>query len=327
MSAPFHKKFVSVFYLIVATILFVAVVYITTAQEEVSLGNPPAELAFVSDRDGSWDIFRLKPDGTLLNLTNDGTDAVDLFASWSHDGEAINFLSNRLEADELGPSQVDAEGETIRNLTVVTAILTLIGEQRFNWDPMWSPDGSKILWASIRDLNLELYTIGSDVAFDARNFTRHTQRAARDWFHTWSPDGTQVVFNSDAAGGEDIYVLDLPTGEITPLTATEEEELHAAWTLDGSAIVFASERDRIFAEGFVDLFIMEPDGSDPRPLLDDRVVQMDPLWSKDGDYVAYTSNQEGNWHIYVMQADGTKLRRVTEGDAAHLFPVWRPSGN
>jgi TolB protein len=50
----------------------------------------------------------------------------------------------------------------------------------------------------------------------------------------------------------------------------------------------------------------------------------DPAYSADGSEVVYMSNEDGHWHIYLMNADGTNVRRLTEGDADYLFPVWRP---
>ena len=50
----------------------------------------------------------------------------------------------------------------------------------------------------------------------------------------------------------------------------------------------------------------------------------DPTYSPYGGQVAYMSNKEGSWHIYVMDADGSNARRVTDGEGDNMFPSWRP---
>ena len=69
---------------------------------------------------------------------------------------------------------------------------------------------------------------------------------------------------------------------------------------------------------------MNADGSDQRPITDDMIFEGGAVWSSGGTHVAYVSNIEGSWQVYVMQADGSNLRRVTDGEANYLLPAWRP---
>lgn len=294
------------------------------AGEAIPQGTAPRDLLLATDREGDWDIAVLQSDGTLRNLTADDSGAVDLFASVSFDASVSNFLSNRMDADTMGPTQADLETGEVRTLTVLSAVVQMFQAQIFDWDAAWSPDGETLLWASVRDLNLELYTIPMDSEFALENATRHTNHAARDWFHSWSPDGRLIAFNSDREGNEDIFVLNPDSGDLTRLTQAEQDDIHAAWSMDGAQILFISERVQPVASGALDFYLVNVDGSEERPLGEDEVFAGDAVWSPDGGSVAYMSNEEGTWQIYVMDADGSNVRRVTDGEGNYVFPVWKP---
>ncbi|MDQ7024086.1 MAG: DPP IV N-terminal domain-containing protein [Anaerolineae bacterium] len=285
---------------------------------------PPSDLLLMSNREGTWDILLLNSAGDILNLTQDDSDAVDAFSSWSFNGTVINFLSNRLAVDELAPTQINVETGDLRALTAIETMMLLVREQQFDWDPLWSPDGTQILWASVRDFNLELYTIAIDADFDMSNATRHTRSQARDWYHSWSPDGRKITYSSDAAGNENIYVLDIASDEITQLTDNEADDTRPVWTVDGNQIVFASERDADFVSGEVRLYMMDADGSNQRAF-DNEALAVGQVWSPDGNFVAWmaytTSNQ---WHIFVRVINNDTVWRVTDGTGDYLFPAWRP---
>ncbi len=292
--------------------------FVEASDDTILLGNPPSSLMFSSDVEGDWDILLMNAEGTLLNLTADDSGGEDVFASFSIGGDTVNFVSNRADPTSLGPAQVNPDGTELQTLTMVGAVLGLIRESKFDWDPTWSPDGETLAWVSVRDANLEIYTVPLTDDVDFANANRLTRSSARDWYVAWSPDGTQIAFNNNEGGIENIYLMDVATGDVTQLTDDEEENsLHPFWSMDGEMLYFVREDEMA-----LQVFQMNPDGSDMRPL--EGIVRADPVWSPGASYVAYMSNEEGNWHIYVSRADGTSVRRVTEGTANYMFPVWRP---
>lgn len=292
--------------------------FVEQADDTIIPGNPPSSLMFSSDVEGDWDILLMDAEGTLLNLTADDSGGEDVFASFSISGDTINFVSNRADPTSLGPAQVNPDGTGLQTLTVVGAVLGLIRESKFDWDPMWSPDGETLAWVSLRDANLEIYAIPLTDEVDFANANRLTRSSSRDWYVAWSPDGSQIAFNNNEGGIENIYLMDIATGDITQLTDdAEENSLHPFWSMNGEMLYFVREDEMT-----LQIFQMNPDGSDMRPL--EGIVRADPVWSPGASYVAYMSNEEGNWHVYVSRADGTNVRRVTEGTANYMFPVWRP---
>lgn len=291
-------------------------------------GLPPRDLAVVGSVDGNWDILLLTATGDVNNLTPDPEDRTvyDYFASWSLDGQQINFLANRGSADELGPTQVNADGSGLRSLSVLQAVFSLAQEQRFDWDPVWSPpleDGRLLAWSSLRDLNLELYRIPLDAEFEIANATRLTRSGARDWFAAWSPDGSHLAFASDRAGNEDVYLLDENAEEPRQLTDSPWDDIRPVWSADGETILFVRDEEDALLRGELLLFLMDADGSNQRPLADE-VFTSGGIWSPDGAWQAIMSNAAGQWEVSVQSADSAQFFRVSPEEGDYLFPAWRP---
>jgi len=63
-----------------------------------------------------------------------------------------------------------------------------------------------------------------------------------------------------------------------------------------------------------------------RQLTSSTATNVRPAWSPDGKSIAFQSNRDGPYHIYVMNSDGTNLRQLTSGDNDDRHPSWSPDG-
>lgn len=118
----------------------------------------------------------------------------------------------------------------------------------------------------------------------------------------------------------DIYLIHADGENLRNLTSRSDDDGSPYWSLDGSQIVFTSNRT-----GLYQLFIMNADGSNARQLADIPVRMVDPALSPDGSQVAFSYWEEDNAQIYVMDIDGTNLRQIS--DAGFNFMVmWSPDG-
>lgn len=279
-----------------------------------------AELVFMSDRDGDWDIYRLNAAGELHNLTA-ASDAHEYFPSFTFDGEQVSLFST---ADgSVGPARVNVDGTGFETQDMLDAMLTVLAEGQTDWDPVWSPGGERFAWVKLLPgvpPYVDLFVADADGA----NRVPITNDAALDGMPTWSPDGTQVVYVSEA-GGEvnNTYVVTIADGETTRLTDHATRDYAPVWSSDGRQILVVLAQGKL-KEGVLALHVMNADGSNLHPLGAGEVFTGGLTYAPDGKTAAYVSNESGRWHIYLMDADGSHVRQITEGDSNNLYPVWRP---
>src|SRR5436309_15580142 len=108
------------------------------------------QIAFMSLRDGNWEIYLMNADGSgFWNLT--GNPADDGSPAWSPDGSRIAFATNRDGNWEI--YVVNADGSGAVNLT---------NDPGSDEHTAWSPDGAKIAFEANRDGNREIYVMNAD---------------------------------------------------------------------------------------------------------------------------------------------------------------------
>jgi Tol biopolymer transport system component len=103
---------------------------------------------------------------------------------------------------------------------------TMLTNGQKDYGPNWSPDGSKILFYSLRDGQEEIYVIDAD----GTDLTRLTDHLARDQYCCWSPDGSKIAFTSERESSNyQIYVMDANGSNITRLTNNSAEDSQPNW--------------------------------------------------------------------------------------------------
>jgi TolB protein len=182
------------------------------------------------------------------------------------------------------------------------ALLTWHGAEKA---PVWSPDGTRIAYISqLEDYNYEIYVMNAD----GTGKTRLTNNPAFDIDPAWSPDGTQIAFVSDRDERDNIYVMNSNGYNVRRLTNRGKASSAPAWSPDGTKIVFNAEEDNFPRH---QLFIMNADGTDLRQLTYNPGSSGGATWSPDGSRIAYTYNNNWNFEIMVMAADGSWQANIT----------------
>lgn len=114
---------------------------------------------------------------------------------------------------------------------------------------------------------------------------------------------------------------------LIPTWAQEEE------TLPEGEIIFISNRD-----GDSEIYIMNADGSNQRNLTNHLARDEFPRWSPDGKWIAFVSDRDNrnddcvprkfcSTNVFIMNADGGDLRRLSEQDGWNINPVWSPDSS
>jgi Tol biopolymer transport system component len=135
--------------------------------------------------------------------------------AWSPDGTRIAFTSTRHGQNE--------DGSWNREIYVMDADggreVRLTDDPASDAGPVWSPDGTRILFHSDRAGNDDLYAM----AADGSDVVRLTDDPADDDFGDWSPDGTMIAFVSERDGDREIYLMKADGSEQSRLTDNAED--------------------------------------------------------------------------------------------------------
>jgi Tol biopolymer transport system component len=165
---------------------------------------------------------------------------------------------------------------------------------------------------------------------DGARTIRLTFDPALEQFPVWSADGGQIVFQSDRTGHRDIYRKSSSgAGSEDLLLESDQITVPSDWSADGRFLLYYT----IDPKSARDLWVLPmQQGRTPRVLLKTPFEERWPIFSPNGRWVAYMSDESGHSEIYVRPF--TDLSSGTPGAAAQwqvsaaggIFPRWRPDG-
>jgi Tol biopolymer transport system component len=228
------------------------------------------------------------------------------------DNEKIVFVSDRDGNDEI--YVMNADGSNVVRLTDNPAE---------DGAPAWSPDGRKIAFISDRDFSSDIFVMNAD----GSNVVKLTDNFATDTNPSFSPDGTKIAFNSDRDGPPQIYVMDADGSNVVRVTDDEGWNAVPAWSPDGKKIAYTCDpMSSLFSTGSLvsQIRVINVDGSNMEKI--SRKNDSSPAFSPDGEKIVFESSRDGNYEIYVMNADGTNQQRLTNNSFVDFSPSWSPDG-
>lgn len=271
-----------------------------TAPVAVTAPVTGGHIAFLSNRDGNDEVYVMAADGgNVRRLTQ--TAAREDEVAISADGRQVAYISRETGGWEVYTLAL-ATG-TRRRLTTSTAS---------DWGPSFSPDGAWLAYFTTGASGTDDIYLMSPTGDNVRRLTNHP---AMDVLPVFAPDGGTLYFNSDRAGaGYDLYRMNVDGSGVTRLTTTAGDDWYHAISPDGRLLAFT-------ADGHLDLMLV--DGSNRRTLTRPTGYQdVRPTFSPDGTRLAFASNRDDTWQIYVMDLDSGNLRQLTTGPGDNRAPSW-----
>jgi Tol biopolymer transport system component len=194
--------------------------------------------------------------------------------------------------------------------------------------PAWSPDGTRIAFASDRHKrgrDYDLYAMNAD----GSGVVHLTDDPRDETEPSWSPDGARIAFVINFwprpfpfAKVPWIYVMNADGTDVNALTS-RNYEFAPSWSPDGAKIAFSRTPGN---ERNPDIYVTDADGFPGERLTDDPAGDYGPNWSPDGTKIAFSSDRDGHLDLYVMNTDGTGVTQLTDDSAKDGLPTWSPDG-
>ncbi len=224
---------------------------------------------------------------------------------------------------------LNADGSGLKRLTT---------NRHEDFDPAWSPDGTRIAFRSMRDGNNEIYVMNADGS------RQHdvSRDPADDWGPAWTSSG-KVLWNCARDLGFGFHGCTAnPDGSGLQVIPNDVYVEYPSGSPDGTRVAFMSQQPGAHgSDPNYDIFVMNVDGSGLRQLTDAPGEDGFPSWSPDGTKIAYSTTRDdcsntkasdcrttgdiGPYQtIYVMNADGSDQHRLSL--QIGMFVDWSPDG-
>lgn len=261
------------------------------------------DIVFESDRTGEREIYRMHPDGSgLVQLTH--SPYRDQHPAWSPDGSQIAFFSFRPPA---GLYLMDADGSNLR------ALQTEPMEAQF---PSWSPDGRSIAFQSNMGGGAEIWVIN----LETLRLRQVTPTGIVATIPAWSADGGRIAF----AGVSTIGIINADGSGLVYVSRPENaSDSDPAWSPDGLKIAFRRYVLLDWVTAHQSIWVMDSDGANQTRLTQWAAgIDFVPTWSPDGHQIAFAHDVNQNFDIYVMNADGSDPRNITNQPGINYRPSW-----
>ena len=144
----------------------------------------------------------------------------------------------------------------------------------------------------------------------------HATHPGRNGLIAWS----RPFLTTDA----EIYVIRPGGGRTHQLTHNDQNDSFPAWSPDGRSIAFESS-----SATDMDVWVMNVDGTGLRNLTSDAGnADREPAWSPDGNAIVFSRQSPftGDGGLWVIGADGSNPRRLTQTNSVNHHPTWSPDG-
>ncbi len=265
------------------------------------------KLIFQSTRDGRAcdQIYTMNIDGSDVRMVSTGKGRTTC-SYFFQNGKRITYSSTHLASAECPPKpdfskgyvwaiypgydlfSAAPDGDDIKQITRTPG---------YDAEAVISPNGKKITFTSMRDGDLDIYTID----LDGKNVKRLTNEIGYDGGPFWSYDSQWIVFRA-----------------------------HHPKTEKDIADYKVLLKENLIRPTALDIWVMKADGSNKRQITNNGKANFAPYFFPDGKRVIFASNMADprgrDFDLYAINVDGTGLERITSNPTFDGFPMFSPDG-
>jgi Tol biopolymer transport system component len=165
---------------------------------------------------------------------------------------------------------------------------------------------------------------------DGSGLKRLTDAPGYDAEGSYSPDGKEIVFCSNRDGNLQLYIMDAHGKNVRQLTHTPGcYNGGPFFSPDGKRVIFRSDRKK---KDYLQIYVINTDGTGERALTDTNGVNWGPFWYKDSKHVVYAAADHSNpairpnYDLWWMNVDTGAKVRLTYAPGADILPAFSPDG-
>ncbi len=272
-------------------------------------GVAGTQIAFVSSRTGAKELWIMDYDGANQHALT-ALRSIALTPRWSPDAARVAFTCYASAYGIVSPQICMFSMDTGRPVTFPRYHGT-------NSAPTWSPDGSQILFSSSMQGNPELYVMDAN----GNRAKRLTFSTGASTSPAWNPKtGQTVAFVSDRSGIPQLYLANADGTNVAKLDLPDMGYvIDPAWAPNGQLLSFSWRRPN----GNFDIYVMDVASRQIIELTRDSGRNERPFWAPDGRHLVFESTRSGSRQIWVMLADGSQPKQLTQG-SGNESPNWSP---
>ena len=239
--------------------------------------------------------------------------------AWSPSGQRIAFWGLRGNSGQRDLFTVRADGSELTELT---------NDQALDWAPQWSPDERYLYFGSDRAGAMNLWRLPIDQDTGQARGDPEPLGIPSAWTGSFSRsrDGRTLAFVS-AEPRSAVYTVDFDPDRGSVITAPHQviarsgNMISIDWSPDGAWLVLNEQFRK------EEIFLIRPDGSGYRQLIEDGFKNKGPFFSPDGMRIAFYSDRGGAYGVWSIRPDGSDLQPLSPASMPGvLWGIWSPDG-
>jgi TolB protein len=281
------------------------------------LSHSGTKVAFTTyDNNFYYNLYVIDIDGQNQNLLSKGKQFCGSPA-WSPDDRRIAFVKND---NNMGGTydiySISVDGSNEIKLT----------NQNDNFSPQYSPDNNSIIFSSSNNTWAGIYKMNIDGS--SKRLLTPQNKSFGD--PKISPSGTMIAITSNDWNGSQIFVMNSDGTNLKQITFTVSSKyFDTGFPRDGNCNpVWSPSSDQLayvsYENGSPDIFNINSDGTGNKRLTDTPLRDENPVWTKDGNYILFSSNRSPNVasEIYIMRTAGQVQTPLTNYRGDNIYPTF-----